>query len=271
MSAITQLFPVPEPATDNYLVIDIETSTAPEHVIAQMIAGWEPPANIKDAEKIQERREKYATEAKAKSALTDAAPIVTIAAKGLLGATQVQAIFHSFGSGEGFGCPALKQNGWTVLSFDDSKAMLQAFGQALDNLANEATQLVGHNILNFDLPKLRLNFVKSGLPLPLCLQPRDENQPVYDTQRHAKYFSIEASNQPFYSFKKLEKALGIADESHKDIMSGAEVPTKCEEIKAAIAASDLATAQSIALLICAYNARDVVQEEKAFRLMTGRY
>lgn len=254
---------------DNYLVIDIETGYAPDDVVSEMIRQWEPPTNIKDPEKLQARLDAYAEEAKGKSALTDSAPIISIAINGQAGLNKAAYALHSMGMA--LPMPALDAMGVQVVGFDTEAAMLGALTAILDTIANPETVLVGHNLVAFDLAKLRNRMVRSKAALPAALRPAEENQPVYDTMRHAKWFSIEAGNSPFFSFKKLESALGLSNAGHKDIMSGAEVPAKHAEAMAAKAAGNIQQYQELSTLIVAYNWQDVIQEEKAFRMMTGRY
>ncbi len=262
------ILPMMQP--DNYLVLDIETGYAPDEVVSDMIKQWEPPSNIKDPEKLQARLDAYTQEAKSKSALTDSAPIISIAINGQVGINKAAYVLHSMGVN--LPMPALEAMGVQVVGFDTEAVMLSGLTAILDAIANPETVLVGHNLVSFDLAKLRNRMVRSKAKLPAALRPNpDENQPVYDTMRHAKWFSIEAGNSPFFSFKKLEAALGLSNAGHKSIMSGAEVPAKHAEAMAAHAAGNTQQYQELATLIVAYNWQDVVQEEKAFRLMTGRY
>lgn len=266
-TATAAILPMMQP--DNYLVIDIETGYASDDVVSEMIKQWEPPANIKDPEKLQARLDAYAEEARAKSALTDAAPIVSIAINGQVGLSKAAYALHSMGAA--LPMPALDAMGVQVVGFDTEATMLSALTAILDTIANPETVLVGHNLVGFDLAKLRNRMVRSKAALPAALRPAEENQPVYDTMRHAKWFSIEAGNSPFFSFKKLEAALGLTNAGHKDIMSGAEVPAKHAEAMAAKTAGNVQQYHDLATLIVAYNWQDVIQEEKAFRMMTGRY
>ena len=255
---------------DNYLVIDIETGYAPDDVVSEMIRQWEPPTNIKDPEKLQARLDAYAEEAKGKSALTDSAPIISIAINGQVGLNKAAYALHSMGAT--LPMPALDAMGVQVVGFDTEAAMLGALTAILDTITNPETVLVGHNLVSFDLAKLRNRMVRSKAALPAALRPaQEDSQPVYDTMRHAKWFSIEAGNSPFFSFKKLEAALGLTNAGHKNIMSGAEVPAKHAEAMAAKAAGNIQQYHDLATLIVAYNWQDVIQEEKAFRMMTGRY
>jgi len=271
MSAIP--FPFQQLQPDNYLVIDIETGYAPDDAISGMVDDWQPPGNIKDPEKIQARRAEFEAEARVKSALTDAAPIIAVAIKGQVGLEQHGLVLHAMGQ-----CPmpALEAQGVKVVGATSEGLMLQMLSAVLGQLADNQTLLAGHNVLLFDLPKLRNRLIRNRAAIPVSLQPGDaiEHQPVYDTMKHARYFSAEAGkagNNPFFGFKRLEQVLGLSNPGHKGIMSGEDVPVKHAEAMAALASGDAEKHAELATLIVAYNFQDVVQEEKAFRLMTGRY
>lgn len=237
-------------AAAEYITLDIETGYAPDADIRDQIEAWQPPSNIKDGDKIEERRQKFIENVKSKSSLTDAAPIVSICFKSNAG---LKVIMSSMGANRATQKPA----GWQVMEFDTEIAMLSALSMIFNNIADENTRLVGHNIIGFDLPKLRNRMLRGRVKLPACLVPKngegEKNQPVYDTMRGAKYFSQEFSNSLYVSFDALAKALGL--KIHKHLMSGDQVP--------------LFAAQGRVDEIILYNALDVEREEEAFLLMTG--
>jgi len=80
------------------------------------------------------------------------------------------------------------------------------------------TILVGHNLRHFDLPKIRLAMIRHGLRLPACLA--NPSHPTYDTMIMWRYFSHEDRQMI-----SLQECLELARlESHKDEISGADVP-----------------------------------------------
>ena len=244
MYANTQVVPAA------YITLDIETGYAPAAEIAEQIENWEAPKNIKDADKIAERKAAFEEAAKSKSSLTDAAPIVSICLKTNSGVCVLL-------SGMGKGKATQKPTGWQVMEFDSEGEMLGIFAAMMNSLADDQTRLVGHNILGFDLPKLRNRMVRNKVKLPQCLVPRfgdgEKNQPIYDTMKSARYFSQELSNQMFVSFDALAHALGLP--IHKHLMDGSQVPFFAE--------------QGRVDEILLYNALDVEREEAAFLMMTG--
>lgn len=236
--------------TAAYITLDIETGYATDEEISSQIKNWEPPKNIKDADKIDERRAEFKATAKAKSSLTDSSPIVSICFKTNTG---VKVLLSGLGTGKATQKPA----GWNVMEFSSEAEVLRVFAVMMNSLADEQTRLVGHNILGFDLPKIRNRMVRNGVKLPTCLVPRfgdgEKNQPIYDTMKSARYFSQELSGQIFVSFDALARALGLP--IHKHLMDGAMVPLFAE--------------QGRVDEILLYNALDVEAEEAAFLMMTG--
>ena len=234
----------------SYLPIDIETGYAPAAEIAEQIENWEAPKNIKDEDKIAERKAAFIDQAKAKSSLTDASPIVSICFKTNTGTC---VLLSSMGRNKA----TEKPSGWNVMEFDTEGEMLGVFSAMMGSVTDEFTRIVGHNIIGFDLPKLRNRMVRNKVKLPNCLVPRfgdgEKNQPVYDTMKSARYFSQELSNQLFVSFDALAKALGLP--IHKHLMDGSQVPAFAE--------------QGRVDEILLYNALDVEREEAAFLMMTG--
>lgn len=205
-----------------------------------------------------------------KGALTSAAPIICVAFKGMLGTDRVMIGFHAMGAA--IAMPELESMGWTIIGSDTEAEMLANISRVLDNSTDEGTELAGHNIIGFDLPKIRNRCVRSRVSIPMVFQPGSmaASQPVYDTMRKAKYFCVEAGNSPFFSFAALEIALGISNPGHKSIVSGADVPVLHAEAMAAKASGNTERWHELAKLIMAYNCQDAVQEEKAYRMMTGR-
>lgn len=252
----------------DYLVLDIETGYAHDIYIEQAINNWSPPKNIKDEEKIAARRNDFLNEVRLKSAVSDHAPIVSLAIKGMIDDEPVRVVFGAIGKVDDYPvCESLRDNGWQVYETNNEVELLSQLSVMLDDIIamRERILLVGHNVKKFDLPKLRTRTLYNKLQLPLLLQPH--KFPVFDTMSKAPYFL--AGCGEYVAFEKLEIALGIVDHSHKQIFSGAEVPEMAHLAAAALDCEEFEEWQSLVSLIMTYNAKDVVQEEKAFKLMNG--
>lgn len=248
----------------NYLVIDIETGYAADAFIQKSIDDWSPPKNIKDEEKIAARRADFVSEARLKSAVSDHAPIKSVAVKGRIDGELIKFVFGAMGVVEGYAtCEGLRNGGWEIVDCANELELLKAFGAAMDSIVVSDIVLAGHNIKKFDLPKLRTRTLYSKLSLPLILKPQQFY--IFDTMLKAPYFLVGCGE--YVSFEKLEHALGITEESHKNIMCGSKVPEMAHLSEAALDTEQYEEWQSLASLIMTYNAKDVVQEEKAFELM----
>jgi len=177
-------------STIPYIVIDIETAPAEQKHIDALMADWNPPGNIKDPEKIEARRLEAEQKAKGKASLLDAAPIIVI------GFTHRQSFepsfFDSFGPGN------------TELN------MLESFSNHLSPNTGAGTELVGHNIQAFDLPKLRLAYLRNGLELPSILRVNPGRfQPCFDTMRMFRYWSTENYDNRYVSLETVCRTLGV--------------------------------------------------------------
>lgn len=263
-----------------YCVLDLETRSCDAATIARVRAKlaeqWEPPANYKDKEKIDAKREADLAKAVEKSAIWDAAPIATICIKS---DTEFR-LLHCLEAEK----PRLV-GGATVQGFKTEKEMLTAFSNLVQmawvlsdgknglgvelganialadglgvGLASSPTELVGHNILGFDLPKLRLRSLVREVGLARGLLPprRAEDPaglPVFDTMRQWCRFSRD--QRPFVPLSDIVDGLGIV--AHKQIISGADVPALIEAKKF----EDVIT----------YALLDGLATEQAYLLMTGR-
>lgn len=242
-----------------YCVIDLETRDCPPDVVARVVekkmADWTPPANYKDPVKIAALREEVRATAGDKSACWDEAPIATI---GLKSDTEFR-LLHNLR----VEAPRLV-SGATVQGFATEADMLKAFralvnvawvtpdtpiaGSSLDALS--PTQIVGHNIAGFDLPKLRLRSCINKLQLPRGLTA---DMPIFDTMKRWQRFSRDQS--PFVPLSTVTDALGIP--AHKQIVSGSQIPQF-------IAAGRFDEVIDYALL-------DLLAEEQAFFMMTGQH
>ncbi|WP_287602690.1 hypothetical protein [Thiothrix sp.] len=258
--------------TSIYHVFDIETGYATGEEVAAQVAAWTAPANIKDEEKITERRAAFEADAKSKSALTDAAPIICLS-------------FETGNNDEDkavFSCmPEIELQdaliaGFELHQFPTEKAMLLAYTDYVQGeyIQSERFTLAGHNILGFDLPKIRNRMIRNGLQIPPVFLPYAQNVSVYDTMKKAADFGCDLNkrareNGGFVSFDLLALSLGM--DSHKSIMTGAEIPANHEKALELIAEGKLEEAKSLILATLVYSALDAQKEARAFRLMTGKY
>ena len=187
------------------LCLDIETADADTSYVDRAMADWTPPANVKDPEKIEARRLEAMAKLEDKAALMDSAPIICI--------------------GINYG----DQNNCTAIAgFESEKQMLEDLADYLDAATSAGTEIVGHNLIGFDLPKLRLAYLKYGLALPLCLRPPSmaHRQPVFDLMREFRYFSAEHYDERYVSLKTVLDTLGI---NRPNDIDGAEVPKAYRE------------------------------------------
>lgn len=243
----------PPLAAQPWIAIDIETANGrPEEAERWMRLHYTPPSNYKTAEAcgkaFLEMREKK-TE---KRALLDSSPVVIVtvqtASAGLYG-------LHCLGAAE----PAPHGGtGGTVQGFATAREMLIALRQGLDGLADEGTTIVGHNIIGFDLPKLRWAYLKAGLRMPYALAP-SASQPVFDSMRqYGKHFS--QVEKPFIALADLLEEFGIP--SHKSELDGSKVPGMVEKI--------LAGEREHLDPLLTYALKDAAVEAHLFLAMTGQ-
>ena len=154
-----------------YVVLDIETGDAPQAAIDAASMAWKPPANWKP-ETVESKRAEHAEKVAAKAALLDASPILCLALK-----TDGMAVVLN-----GMDASAPEVPGWLVLPCCDEAGLLRALGAILDAATEPGTEIVGHNIFGFDLPKIRNAYIRHRLPLPLVLAPH-EGSPVFDSMK----------------------------------------------------------------------------------------
>lgn len=241
--------PIPTPlgahalAPAAYAVIDIETGDAPAAACEAAIAGWKAPANWKP-ETVEKKRAEKAEEATKKAALLDASPILCLALK-----TDGMAMVLNGMDGSSPEVP-----GWMVLPCADEVGLLYALRAILDSATGPDTEIVGHNILGFDLPKIRNAFLRHRMRLPLTLTPGgDELQPTFDTMKKIRAWSMEYADERFVSLDALARVLDIP--TPKQVVTGADVPRLHRDGEYAS--------------ILNYCALDVATTERAYLLMTG--
>jgi hypothetical protein len=121
------------------------------------------------------------------------------------------------------------QISWQISEHETEREMLQAFRSWANSIVNFETVVTGHNLISFDLPKIRNAFIRHRLQLPLFLLPtlRDEmKNEIIDTMKLAKAYTMEHRDDFAISLDTLAGVLNI--ERPKQAMSGAEVPAAFE-------------------------------------------
>lgn len=204
------------PATaSKYVVLDVETGHASREVVKRAQDRWNPPANIKDPEKIEERRKEAHETIKERDALLDGAPVICVACR-------TESEGQAF---NGMDQDAHEISGVKAVPCGDERGMLVALRDWLDRVTGPETVLVGFNVKAFDLPKLRARFVHHRLRLPLVLFPRpyDEKQPVVDVMKlYLGYFTPENGDKYMIGLEAVIDALGLPQ--YKKRVNGAQIP-----------------------------------------------
>lgn len=242
-----------------YLCIDLETENPPsdviDRVVAQKTANYEPPANYKDPDKIAAHKAEAMAKARDKAALWNEAPIGAIVLK----SDNEFRLLHAMNPE-----PPRLVDGATVQGFASEKEMLLALRgllnaavvmpdapPAVTGVTPIPTEIVCHNGLSFDLPKLRTRMVANRIQLPRCLVG-DVN--VFDTMRvFARRFGC-LSDQ-FVPMDTICEMFGIPQ--HKQIVSAAEIP-------GLIAANEFET-------VIRYTLLDGLDTEQIYLFMTGQH
>lgn len=194
-----------------YIVLDIETGFADKDTVMRAAEGWAPPANVKDPEKVAERRSAAYAAIVEKSALLDGSPITCVAL--VCGATGARKVFTSEGRG-------------------GEKGMLHDVRAFLDEQTGPDTVLVGHNLCGFDLPRLRVAYLRNRLALPQILRvdvDEAKRPRVFDTMRQFHYFTSERHEDRHISLRDVVAAFGLP--ALKDGVSGKDMPRLADEGK----------------------------------------
>lgn len=230
------------PTPYGYCVLDIETGNGrPEGAEHWMRVNWSPSPNWK-AETIGKRYLEALERKRERMALLETAPIICVALKS---DTELRCL-HAMGAHD----PRVVEGGGLVEGFGDMAGMLLALRCLLDAMMEPEAPLVGHNIRGFDLPRLRLAYLRNGLRLPVCLA--QQNQATFDTMlEYGRRFG--GGRDAFVSLDDVLEAFGL--ESHKGLIDGKDVPTLH-------AAGQAATIVRYAML-------DVLAEAEVFERMTG--
>ena len=231
------------PPVYSWCVIDIETSNSdPADAEFYMRYHWSPSRQWK-ATTIGERFKQALEKRDEKLALLDSSPVICV---GLKSDTELRCL-HCMR----VDTPHLV-NGGLVEGFPTQREMLLALRVVLDTFADADTVVAGHNILRFDLPKLRSAFVTERCAMPQLLQVRDPL--VFDTMgAYHKRFSIKSSDV-MVGVGTVCEAFGLPH--HKGELDGEQIPQLFE--------------QGQFDHILEYCLKDAVLEAQLFELMTSQ-
>lgn len=236
---------LPQP-TAEFICLDIETGDAPAEAVAAALESWKAPGNVKDAAKIEARRQEAIAKFNSKAALLDASPILCIA----LQTDRSRIVLNGMDNS----APVI--DGWLVVPCESERGLLRALRGWMDAHTAPETVIVGHNIRNFDLPKLRQAYVRHGLKLPAILKPRlrdEEKAETVDTAALFKAFSMEHRDDFCPSLDTVAASFGIP--RPKQHMTGADCPRLYR-------VGEIAT-------ILTYCCVDVATTARAYQLMTS--
>lgn len=230
-----------------WLALDIETGDgSPEAAYREFLQWFEPDARWK-AETVGTRFLEARAARDEKLALCDSAPILCVA----LRTESELACLHAM-----YAHPPRIVGGAMVQGFATLREMLEELRSGFDARVGDDTVIVGHNILGFDLRKLRNAYLREKARMPAALARKD--QPVFDTMdQYGRRFSIgkAARSEMFTTLDFLCTEWGLPSPK-ADGMTGAQVPVahkagRFDEI-------------------VAYCLRDVVAESNLFLRMTGQ-
>jgi len=235
-----------------HLVLDIETRKAPKEQIELSQRFWKPPSNVKDPKKLAARKKQGLAKLEEEAALLDGAPIGCIAFK-----TESEGAIFYWGKPK-TAFTSIPKVPAKVFGFADEREMLIGIREWTDARAMATTIIVGFNIINFDLPKLRIAYLRNRLRLPLLFMPdaRAVGVEVYDVMlKHCRFFSTENAGERYVKLEEVVARLGLPE--YKGIVTGREVP-------------DL-LAKGHIKEVASYNWLDVASIYWVFLAQTGQY
>ena len=240
-----------EPGLVPWACVDIETCDgSPDRIIPYLRRSWSEGAS-KKPEVIGQRFLDAALKEEDKLAVLPWAPIIftqLCTPRGVWG-------FHCMGSQ-----PTTSDvPGAVVHAADNPREMLIAFRSVCEDQIGVGTDVVGHNIKHFDLPRLRRAFVTNRVHMPAWLGRSD--QPVFDSMRTfasawagAKHDDDAGRKRKmFASLDDVCDELGL--ERNDSPLCGAAVPEAYKEGRF----SDIVD----------YGLRDVLVESRVYLAMTG--
>lgn len=212
------------PATWDFFTVDIETADGdPDEAERLVMASWRPSSLTGEKAWTDEtagRKLKEAMERrKKKLALLDSSPIIVVSIKSSTGELVVLHCMEQHGARhvEGTG-------GGLAAGFSTEEEMLTALRSLWDTRCTAETVVQGYNILGFDLPKLRAAFMRYRLRLPMVLS--GTSQEVFDAARAFRLFTTDSRDTKYTALDVVLEKFGL--DSHKGLMSGAEVPRRYE-------------------------------------------
>lgn len=192
----------------SYLVLDIETvAGSPDEAETWMRQAWSPSKTWKAAT-IGERYLETLAKKETQLGLLDSAPILSVA---LVGDAWPLMLAHWMPQ-------AIQLPGVAAATLADERTLLTWLADVLRALPDDVP-LCGHNILHFDLPKLRRRMLVCGVLLPRSLVERD--WPVYDTMREWGRFTLD--DRPYVPLVECLEACGLPN--HKQLVDGSHVQT----------------------------------------------
>ncbi len=241
-SAVPVVPATPMPTDPGWLALDLETAEGrPEDAERWARMIWSPSPKWKP-ETIGQKYLEAVTKKGERLALLDTSPVICV---GLRTETELRCI-HSMRAE----APRM-MSGALVEGHADERAMLIALRSYLEAINAADRTLVGHNVRNFDLRRLRMAYLRAGIRPPMCLVARDVD--TFDTMLEwGRRFSLD--DNAFVALADILEVLGM--ENHKAAMTGEQTP-------------DLFRAGAFDTII-AYCVLDVLAESDVFLRMTGQ-
>lgn len=224
-----------------WLCLDIETKEGrPEDVIAWLRHHWWPQENLKPDTNLR-KLEALIEDKKTKMALMDSAGLATVQ----LATAEQTLLLHAFHAEE----PRLMEDA-AVMGFATEPELLIFLRDWLRTNCDDKTTIVGWNIKGFDLPRLRLMFLRAGLQLPPQLKVSAD---VYDMMKeYCRNFSVDR-----VEFMKLLVALEQMG-----------IPTRKAEINGSMVGAMIAEKRFEDVL--KYGLGDIREEKELFLRMSGQ-
>lgn len=251
---MTQQSPIANPqspvAPVEWLCLDIETEAGRPESAEEWARRYWSPDHRWAPETIGKRYLEALKKKQERLALLDSAGIAVVAT---VGSTLPVAVGHACGE------QAPEHRDWGLIGgFADERALLIALRNFLERQTDEGTLLVGHNLRGFDLPRLRLAYLRAGLQLPGLLASPDVR--VFDTMREfARHFSVE--REEFVSLAAVLEKLGMPN--HKEVMDGSQIGELLARVNGPEGKESLEA-------VLKYAALDVLCESEVFLRLTGR-
>lgn len=228
-----------------WLTLDIETiAGSPDDAERFIAERWQPDSIASWAEiTIGKRAKEALAKKKERLSLLSAAPIICISLRSEQGISCIHCLDKT--------TIANLENGALICAEPNIEQMLITLRVFLDHSVSPDTVIVGHNITNFDLPKLRWAYTRHGLRMPEVLAAARLN--IYDImQVYTRQFAVGSSCM--VALNSLLEEFGV--DSHKSLVSGSDVQQLYDD-----GAHDT---------IVQYAILDVIAESELYLRMTGR-